>query len=81
MEILQTAVLSIMYLSALGYVMVFGGIYINSTSDVDVTDQFKDYDKGFKFMFAGGFITTLFLVCCALVFILQVSLVRTVSEK
>ena len=48
MEILQTAVLSIMYLSALGYVMVFGGIYINSTSDVDVTDQFKDYDKRFE---------------------------------
>ncbi|CAI8013930.1 hypothetical protein GBAR_LOCUS8768 [Geodia barretti] len=65
----QTAVLSTMYLSAVGYGMVFGGIYINSTSDDDVTDQLKDYDNGLKLMFAGGIVTTLFLVCCVLVFI------------
>ena len=66
---LQTAVLSIMYLSAVGYGMVFGGIYINSISDDDVPD---DLDNGLKIVFAGGFITTLFLVCCVLVFIVQV---------
>ena len=68
---LQTAVLSIMYLSAVGYGMVYGGIYINSTSDDDVPDQLEDYDKSFKLTFAGGIITTLFLVCCVLVFIVQ----------
>ena len=59
-----------MYLSAVGYGMVIGGIYINSTSDDDVTDQIKDHDNGLKLMFAGGIVTTLFLVCCVLVFIL-----------
>ena len=58
-----------MYLSAVGYGMVIGGIYINSTSDDDVTDPLKDYDNGLKLMFAGGIVTTLFLVCCVLVFI------------
>jgi hypothetical protein len=53
-------VISIMYLSAVGHGMVVGGIYINSTSDDDVPDEFDDYDKGLKLVFAGGFITTLF---------------------
>ncbi|CAI8044894.1 hypothetical protein GBAR_LOCUS24864 [Geodia barretti] len=60
-----TAVLSIMYLSAVGYGMVYFGIYINNISDDDVSG-FEDYDRSFKLMFAGGFITTLFLVCCML---------------
>ena len=65
---LQTAVLSIMYLSAVGFAMVYGGIYINSIFDGDVPD---DLENGVNLVFAGGFITTLFLVCCVLVFIVQ----------
>ena len=65
-----------MYLSAVGYGMVIGGIYINSTSDDDVTDQLKDYDNGLKLMFAGGIVTTLFLVCCVLVFIVYTSIIN-----
>ena len=57
-----------MYLSAVGHGMVVGGIYINSTSDDDVPDEFDDYDKGLKLVFAGGFITTLFWVWCVLCF-------------
>ena len=55
-----------MYLSAVGYGMVFGGIYIDSTSDVDVPDEFDDVDNGLKLVFAGGLITSLFWVWCVL---------------
>ena len=55
-----------MYLSAVGYGMVTFGIYINNVSDDDVSNGSEDYDRSFKLMFAGGFITTLFLVCCML---------------
>ena len=54
-----------MYLSAVGYGMVLGGIYINTTSDDDVPD---DLDNGLKLVFAGGLITTLFWVWCVLCF-------------
>jgi hypothetical protein len=51
---MQTAVLSAMYLTAVGYVMVFTGILI----DIDVGNI--DY---IRLHFAGGFLTTLFWVC------------------
>ena len=50
----QTAVLSIMYMSAIGYGLTWCGIYINTFPD--------DLDTSFKLMFAGGLITTLFWV-------------------
>ena len=56
----QTAVLSIMYMSAIGFGLALGGIYINALDDDD--DIPDDFDTGFKLMFAGGFITTLFWV-------------------
>ena len=56
----QTAVLSIMYMSAIGYGLASGGIYINAVDDDD--DIPDDYDTGLKLIFAGGLITTLFWV-------------------
>ena len=57
----QTAVLSIMYISAIGFGLAWGGIYINALDD-DNDGNPDDIDSGFKLMFAGGFITTLFWV-------------------
>ena len=54
-----------MYLSAVGFGMVVGGIFIKDTSDDDVSD---DLDNGLKLVFAGGLITTLFWVWCVLCF-------------
>ena len=52
-----------MYISAVGYCMVAGGIYVESQSDVDISDYTdEDLDKGLSLVFAGGFITTLFWV-------------------
>ena len=52
-----------MYISAVGYGMVGGGIYIESISDVENTDNIDDdFDNGQKLLFAGGFLTTLFWV-------------------
>ena len=60
---LQTSVLSIMYISAVGYGMVFGGIYIEAISDVENTDDIDDdLVNGQRLLFAGGFLTTLFWV-------------------
>ena len=56
----QTAVLSIMYMSAIGYGLASGGIYINALDDDDNPD--KDVDTGLKLIFAGGLVTTLFWV-------------------
>ena len=56
----QTAVLSIMYISAIGFGLAWGGIYINTIQDDDNPD--KDVDTGLKLIFAGGLITTLFWV-------------------
>ena len=62
----QTGVLSVMYLTAIGYGMVEAGIVIDLADDYDY-----DYDNGFgddnipdhnKLLFAGGFLTTLFWV-------------------
>ena len=72
---MQTAVVSIMYLSAVGYGMVLGGIYINITSDADVPDELDDLDNGLKLVFAGGLITTLFWVWCVLCFFV----IRTIN--
>ena len=60
----QTAVLSIMYLSAVGYVLVGAGIVIKNTEDIDhdVDDTIADLLEAFDVLFAGGFITTLFWV-------------------
>ena len=52
-----------MYISAVGYGMVGGGIYVESPYDLDIPDDtYEDLDKGLKLVFAGGFITTLFWV-------------------
>ena len=52
-----------MYISAVGYCMVGGGIYIEALSDVENTgDIDDDLDNGLKLLFAGGFLTTLFWV-------------------
>ena len=68
----QTAVLSVMYLTAIGYVTVVAGIFIDNASDSD-RDYIYDYDIDvqlpeievpdyIKLLFAGGFLTTLFWV-------------------
>ena len=49
----QTAVLSTMYLTAVGFVMVRWGIYIHDSDGLDFINL----------GFAGGFLTTLFWVC------------------
>ena len=52
-----------MYISAVGYAMVGGGIFIESLSDVENTDNIDDdLDNGQRLLFAGGFLTTLFWV-------------------
>ena len=53
-----------MYISAVGYGMVGGGIYIESISDVENADVIidDDLDNGQRLLFAGGFLTTLFWV-------------------
>ena len=48
----QTAVLSVMYLTAVGFVMVLNGIFIND-SDTPISANL---------FFAGGFLTTIFWV-------------------
>ena len=57
----QTALLSIMYLSAVGYVLVVTGIVIKNTEGIDHDDDFGLLDA-VDVLFAGGFITTLFWV-------------------
>ena len=58
----QTAVLSIMYLSAVGYVLVGAGIVIKDTEDIDHGDDDSGFLQAIDVLFAGGFITTLFWV-------------------
>ena len=48
-----------MYLSAVGFGMVAGGIYINE----DVESSIDQFDRGQRLLFAGGFLTSLFWVC------------------
>ena len=55
----QTAVLSVMYLTAIGFVMVFYGIIIDSTSAIPGFVNFNYTNL----LFAGGFLTTIFWVC------------------
>ena len=50
----QTAILSVFYLTAVGFVMVLEGIFINGS------DNNPDYTN---ILFAGGFLTTVFWVC------------------
>ena len=54
----QTAVLSVMYLTAVGFVMVSDGIGIDISNDYHT-----DVPVDAKLSFAGGFLTTLFWVC------------------
>ena len=57
----QTAVLSVMYLTAIGSVLVATGIIINvSVFDIDV--QVLEVADYFRVLFAGGFVTTFFWV-------------------
>ena len=58
----QTAVLAIMYLSAVGYVLVGAGITIKDTEDIDHDDDDSGLLDAIDVLFAGGFITTLFWV-------------------
>ena len=58
----QTAVLSIMYLSAVGFVLVWAGIFIKNTEDIDHDDDDSGLLDAIDVLFAGGLITTLFWV-------------------
>ena len=58
----QTAVLSIMYLSAVGFVLVLAGIVIKNTEDLDHDDDDSGLYDAYDVLFAGGLITTLFWV-------------------
>ena len=52
-----------MYISAVGFGMIEAGIYIESISDVENTDNIDDdLYNGQRLLFAGGFLTTLFWV-------------------
>ena len=56
----QTGVLSVMYLSAVGFKLVVAGIAIRGFEDaLEVDDDIEEFTNLF---FAGGFITTLFWV-------------------
>lgn len=65
----KTSVLFVMYVSAVGYSMVFAGINIGQLEDVKeqygdaIYDEYlKDYEIANSLLFAGGFLTTLFMV-------------------
>ena len=58
---MQTAVLSVMYLTAIGYVMIFSGL-IMAADDVTLAGFDIEFNT-FGFFFAGGLITTVFWVC------------------
>ena len=62
----QTAVLSVMYLSAVGFVLVAAGIAIDFDNDNEYGIDFEVVDDDlrttFNLLFAGGFITTFFWV-------------------
>ena len=51
-----------MYLSAIGFGMVFGGIVINLDIGLEDNDRLDELYRAVKETFAGGFITTLFWV-------------------
>ena len=44
-----------MYITAVGYVLVRAGVYIES--------DYLDDERYINFFFAGGFLTTVFMVC------------------
>ena len=58
----QTAVLSIIYLSAVGYVLVVAGIYIKNTEHDVFSDRYRHLQEAYNMLFAGGIMTTLFWV-------------------
>ena len=58
----QTALLSIMSLSAVGYVLVLAGIFIKNTEGIDHDDDDSGLLQAMDMLFAGGLITTFFWV-------------------
>ena len=53
-----------MYLSAVGFGVVVGGIYIEQYEEPDISSDALDaLDRSYRLLFAGGFLTTLFWVC------------------
>ena len=58
----QTALLSIMYLSAVGFVLVYAGIVIKNTEDYDDDDDDSGLLEAYDVLFTGGLITTFFWV-------------------
>ena len=58
-----------MYLSAIGFGMVVGGIVIHLDSGLEDFDQLDKLFRAVREIFAGGFITTLFWVRKYIIFI------------
>lgn len=58
----QTAILTIIYISAIGFVLVLAGFYVK----YDIENKLDESDERFRvtynLMFTGGLITTLFWV-------------------
>ena len=52
----QTAVVSVMYLTGVGFVITFFGILLAGDFNID---------DGITLLFAGGLISTVFWVCCS----------------